>query len=79
MDAYISDSSLIIFDDIEILVNFADTGQNIVFSNKLYQTLITILKTAPDNKKNSLTVICTTASPRLAELFGRTFDRIYSV
>lgn len=79
MDAHISESSLIIFDDIELLVNFVDTGQNIIFSNKLYQTLVTILKTAPDNKSNSLTVICTTASPRLAELFGRTFDRIYSV
>jgi len=76
MDAYVSESSLIIFDDIEILINFADLGYNISFSNKLYQTLLTILKTVPDNKKNSLTIICTTASEKLVDLFGKTFDKI---
>lgn len=79
MDAHISESSLIIFDDIEVLINFVDTGHNIVFSNKLYQTLITILKTVPENKNNTLTIICTTSSLRLVELFGKTFDKIYNL
>ena len=79
IDAHISESSLIIFDDIEVLINFVDTGHNIVFSNKLYQTLITILKTVPENKNNTLTIICTTSSLRLVELFGKTFDKIYNL
>ena len=79
MDAHISDSSLIIFDDIEVLTNFVDLGNTISFSNKLYQTLLTILKTMPESPKNNLTIICTTASPRLTELYGKTFDHLYRV
>jgi len=79
MDAYESESSLIIFDDIEVLTNFADLGYNLSFSNKLYQTLLTILKTLPENPKNNLTIICTTASQKLADLFGKTFDKVLSL
>lgn len=79
MDSYISESSLIIFDDIEVLMNFVDLGYNLSFSNKLYQTMLTILKTTPEKKTNSLTIICTTASSKLVELFDKTFDEIFNI
>ncbi len=77
MDAYISESSLIVLDDIEVLINFVDMGYNISFSNKLYQTLLTILKTLPDNPKNSLTIVCTTESKKLLDILGKTFDSVF--
>jgi vesicle-fusing ATPase len=79
MDAYVSESSLIIFDDIEVLTNFVDLGSTISFSNKLHQTLLTIVKTMPDNPKNSLTILCTTRSDKLVNLYGKTFDKIYKI
>jgi hypothetical protein len=77
MDAYVSKSSLIIFDDIEVLINFVDFGYNLSFSNKLYQTLLTILKTMPENIKNCLSIVCTTASKKVVDLFGKTFNKTY--
>jgi vesicle-fusing ATPase len=76
MDGLISESSLIILDDIEVLINFVDLGTSISFSNKLYQLLLTIMKTIPDNVKNNLTIICTTADNKLMTLINNTFDKI---
>jgi vesicle-fusing ATPase len=76
MDAHISLTSLIIIDDIEIIMNFVDLGYNLSFSNKLYQTMITMLKTVPEEVNNCANIICTTSCDRLCDLVKDYFDEI---
>lgn len=79
MDGYVSNSSLIILDDIEVLINFVDLGYNLSFSNKLYQTLLTIIKTLPNNTNNKLVIICTTNSNKLVNIIGKNFNNLYNI
>ncbi len=79
MDAYISDTSLIILDDIEVLINYADLGYNISFSNKLYQTLATILKTPSNDPNNKLMIIVTCNNDKLKQILMTFFDKCYSL
>lgn len=57
--SYVSEDSLIIFDDIEIFMNYLLIGNKAALSNKIYQTLITLLKTEPLKKDHMLTLIMT--------------------
>jgi len=60
-DGYLSEKSLILIDDIDIIMNFSDIMGIVNFSNKLLQTVLTIIKT---NKSNFF-VIATLSSERL--------------
>ena len=52
-DARLCKSALVVLDDVEILINYANMDFNVSFSNKLYQTLLTCLKsTSPDSNNN---------------------------
>lgn len=68
MDAFLSEHSLVIIDDIEIAINYANINRSSIFSNKLYQTLVTILKTPPFEKGNRLTILMTSMDPNVGEL-----------
>lgn len=78
-NAYITNESLIIIDDIEVLVNYAKLGNVITFSNKLFQTLITLLKTEPINKSHRLTIIATCTDKEFGEMISKYFDRICEI
>lgn len=78
-DAYLSESSLILFDDVEILINYAELSCNVSFSNILHQTLMTILKTYPENRLHSLSLICTTSSPNLYNQLKDSFNNSYKL
>lgn len=69
-DAKISNESLIIIDDVEIIINYANLDNLIQFSNKLYQTLLTVLKSPPDNPDNCLTVLITCSDIRLSNILA---------
>jgi len=75
--AYLVDNSIIVIDDIEIFINYTTLGESIIFTNKLYQTLITLLKTAP-LKNHELTIIITCSdnylNNKLISYFDLTFD-----
>ena len=58
-DAYKSDLSLIILDDIERLIEFIHIGSR--FSNLLLQTLLILIKKKPPNHERKLMIIGTTA------------------
>lgn len=73
-DAYLSSESLIIFDDIEVLLNYANLGYHVSFSNILYQTFLTILKSLPDNPDHKLTIIATCGDDKLFEVLDSHFD-----
>lgn len=77
-NAYQSDDSLILLDDLEILLNYAKVGFQVTFSNRLYQTLMTILKTAPP-RGHRLTLIGTCADQELVQVIGKSFDRTYTL
>lgn len=72
-DGYSSAESLIIFDDLEIILNFTNMNHSIIFSNKIYQTLKTILKTKPD-KNNKTNIICICSDEQLYENLHQFFN-----
>jgi vesicle-fusing ATPase len=73
-NAYISKESLIILDDIEILIDYAKIGHSVTFSNKIYQTLLTVLKTTPLNRDHKLTIISTCGEKDLVNIFKPSVD-----
>lgn len=78
-NSYISDESLIVIDDIEIAINYARMARNITFSNRLYQVLLTVLKTNPTLKTHSISFICTCADTELAEEIKSLFDEVFHI
>jgi SpoVK/Ycf46/Vps4 family AAA+-type ATPase len=79
INSYISEDSLIILDDVEILVNYAKIGNVTTFSNKLYQTLITLLKTEPINKNHKITIIATCTDPEFVDIMAKYFDVVHLI
>lgn len=75
-NGYNSDKSLVIIDDLEVAINYAKLGTNLSFSNKLYQTLVTILKTPPPNPNHSMVIICICGQPDLANTIRIQFDYV---
>ena len=73
-DAYLSEKSLIVLDDIEVLINFANLDYNLSFSNKLYQTILTMVKTPPENPSHALTIIATCGDLKLCGILKKSFD-----
>ena len=73
--AYIVNESLIVIDDVEILINYSTLGEHVIYTNKIYQTLITLLKTNI-NHKLTVIVICNDnyLSSKLSLYFDKTFD-----
>ncbi len=78
-NSYVSEESLIVLDDIEIAINYAKLGHNITFSNKLYQTLITLLKTEPTIKSHKLTLLVTCSDPDFFGIISKYFDMTFDV
>lgn len=77
-NSYIAEESLILLDDIEIAINYAKLGNNITFSNKLYQTLVTLLKTEPSGN-HRLTLLVTCSDIELAEMITSLFDLRFDI
>jgi len=65
-----SRDSLILMDDLEILINFVNLGNVINFSNTLYQTILTIIKIS------KIPIIVTCGCTKLIEIIGRYFDHL---
>ena len=78
-NSYVSEESLIILDDIEIAINYAKLGHNVTFSNKLYQTLITLLKTEPTIRSHKLTLIVTCSDPEFFNVISNHFDMTFNI
>ena len=72
-DALLTNKSLIIFDDLEILINYANIDNQIIFSNKLYQCLITILKTPLKN----VTIVGSTSDEKFGDIMRKSFDKYH--
>jgi len=75
-NGYNSDKSLIIIDDLGVAINYAKLGTSLSFSNKLYQTLVTILKTPPPNPNHSMVIICVCGQPDLVTTIRTQFDYV---
>jgi len=78
-NAYISEESLIVMDDIEITINYAQFGKSITFSNRLYQVLVTLLKTEPTAKNHKITFICTCTDKEFSEQICNLFDLVFTI
>ena len=69
LDAHDIENSVVIIDDVENILSFAKVASTVNYSNHIYQTLITCLKTPPDNKKHRLTIILNCASFLVYQMF----------
>lgn len=78
-DAYLSKNSLIIIDDIEIIINYANICHTMTFSNRLYQTVLTLLKTEPENKERKLTIIVSCGQMELFEGLKNNFTENFVI
>ena len=58
---------MILIDDLDIQINYMNLSNSVSFSNKLYQTMITILKTPPNNKTHRLTLIMASGNKLLTD------------
>lgn len=79
LESYNTNDSLVIIDDIEIVINFAELFGSVTFSNRLYQVLLTILKSAPENKNNRLTLMVTCGNENLSKHIEGYFDKIFKL
>lgn len=70
-NAHESGKSLVIIDDIDIVLDFVSIRGRYDFSNRLYQILRTILKTIPENQ---FYFICTTSDKELTKMISEDFD-----
>lgn len=75
--SYVSEESLIVLDDIEIIMSFLAISNKITLSNKIYQTIITLLKTEPLKKSHTLTLIMTCGDKNCFELMNKFFDMTF--
>ena len=55
--AYMLNTSMIVIDDLEILLNYATLGNSVIYSNKIFQTLLSLIKTAPPHRDFELSVV----------------------
>lgn len=76
---YESKNSLVIIDDIEIILNYAEFGNSIVFSNKCYQSLMAILKTKPSNSDHNLIIIASCNNYNLFGQLNKFFDKSFEL
>ena len=65
--------------DIEIAINYAQFGKSITFSNRLYQVLVTLLKTEPTAKNHKITFICTCTDKEFSEQVSELFDPVFTI
>ena len=70
--AYLSDDSLIILDDLEILTSYAKMGTQSIFSNRVYQALVTFLKTR--SSRNNMTIIGICTDTEYSDMISKYFD-----
>ncbi len=74
-NSYISEESLIIIDDIEIAVNYVNLDNHPIFSNRLYQVLITLLKTQPTHN-HKITFVCTCTDKTFSDSIKKFFNEV---
>lgn len=79
IDSYLSDNSLVVIDDVEIMINFAQIGHTTSFSNKLYQTLLTVIKSVPENPEHKLTLLVTCGNKMLRDIINPHFDKVFEL
>lgn len=78
-NSYISEESFIIIDDVEIAINYAKMSRNITFSNRLYQVLLTLLKTIPTIKNHRICFVCTCTDEELVQEIQSIFDAVFII
>lgn len=79
LESHNSNDSLVIIDDIEIVINYANLLNTISFSNRLYQMLLTILKSAPDNKNNRMTLLISCGNEDVTHQIKDYFDGVFEL
>jgi len=79
INAHLSKHSLIIIDDIEDAINYSRIGSVINYSNNLYLTLMTLLRTPPNNENNSMTIVITCTNKDIQNIFQKVVTYNYEL
>lgn len=78
ISAYRSELSLIIIDDIELILEYTKVNNTLLFSNKVLHTFKTLLKQKPPNNNGLCVIITSTVVNELNDL-GLSFERFHSI
>jgi vesicle-fusing ATPase len=76
LDTHLVEQSLLVIDDIDIIINYSKYGHSIDYSRIILQTLKTMLKTIPENKQNQLIIVCICGEYAIKEMIGKLFDQV---
>lgn len=76
MNAGLSDESLIVLDDIDLLMDYVRLGTVTSFSEKLYHTIVTLLRTPTSGK---LLIVATCSNLEFADFISKEFDATFSL
>lgn len=68
--------SLLIIDDIDIIMNYSKYGSSIDYSRVIFQALKTILKTIPKNKNNKIIVVFVCSELNVQIMMEDLFDQV---
>ena len=76
-EAYNKDKSLIIIDDVDIMMNFMNVGESVSISSYMWQMMKTVMRSRKEGKE--INIVCTTRSDKLTEIIGSDFDEVYNL
>ena len=74
-NASLFSSSLVILDDLDLLMNYVRLGNVINYSEKLYHTIVTLIGHAPS--KTTFLVLATCSNPEFVEFIESQFDAVH--
>jgi len=79
LDTHLVEQSLLVIDDLDIVINYSKYGHSIDYSRIIFQTLKTMLKTIPENKKNQLIIVCICGETAIKEMISNMFDETVNI
>ena len=79
INSYILNESIIDIDDLESVINYSQLNNYVVFSNKMYQTITTLLRTQSLDKKHKLTLLITCGDYNLSLQIEKNFDLVLEI
>ncbi len=71
-DAYLSENSLVMIDDVDVVINFSSFSGSVVYSNRLLQCILTIVKT----QRPGFNVVMSCSNIMLYEELGKSFEKM---
>lgn len=77
-DCLLAEDSILIIDDMEVIISYSTIGRVVSYSNRILQLIISILKINPEKGKR-FGVLCIFSDAELVDTLSTYFDRVYNI